>query len=297
MYFAFNAPHDPRQSPKRFVEMYDRQSLALPASFLPEYPYKQEIGCYRVSQNPGVNGLQRDEKLAPWPRTEFAVKAHRQEYYAAVTHVDEQIGRILAALDSTGERENTYIFFTSDHGLACGRHGLLGKQNMYEHSMKPPLIVVGPWRSRRRAAHQADLHARHSPDDRSTWPPPSAPKTWEFESIMPLVRDRAAQRRSNVIYGCYEASLQRMIRVGEYKLIVYPRAKVVRLFNLRADPEEMIDLASEPDQQDRVANLVGRLIEEQQRLGDAPRFIELPRRICCAVVCFWARCLQIIRRS
>jgi choline-sulfatase len=58
--------------------------------------------------------------------------------------MDEQIGRILAALEKTGKADNTYIFFTADHGLGCGRHGLLGKQNMYEHSMRPPLIVRGP---------------------------------------------------------------------------------------------------------------------------------------------------------
>lgn len=82
MYLAFNAPHDPRQSPKRFVEMYPQQHIAVPESFLPEYPYKQEIGCHQItSQQTGKTSLQRDEKLAPWPRTEFAVRVHRQEYH------------------------------------------------------------------------------------------------------------------------------------------------------------------------------------------------------------------------
>ena len=80
----------------------------------------------------------------PFPRTEYAVRTHRQEYYAIISHMDEQIGRILESLRKTGMQDNTYIIFTADHGLACGNHGLLGKQNMYEHSLKPPLIVVGP---------------------------------------------------------------------------------------------------------------------------------------------------------
>jgi arylsulfatase A-like enzyme len=61
-----------------------------------------------------------------------------------MTHLDEQIGRILAVLEETGNAENTYIIYAGDHGLAVGSHGLLGKQNIYEHSMKTPLIVKGP---------------------------------------------------------------------------------------------------------------------------------------------------------
>ena len=135
MYIAFNAPHDPRQSPKAYVDMYALENIGLPASFLPEYPFKDEIGC-----GPAL----RDERLAPFPRTEYAVKVNRQEYYAIITHMDAQIGRILDKLEETGQADNTYIFFSADHGLSVGQHGLIGKQNMYDHSLRPPLIVVGP---------------------------------------------------------------------------------------------------------------------------------------------------------
>ncbi len=86
MYIAFNAPHDPRQSPKEYVDMYDLDDISIPESFMPEYPYKDDIGC----------GLDlRDARLAPMPRTEYSVKVNRQEYYAIITHRDNQIGRIL----------------------------------------------------------------------------------------------------------------------------------------------------------------------------------------------------------
>ena len=135
MYIAFNAPHDPRQSPKEYVDMYPVDEIALPANFLPEYPYKDKMGCSKTL---------RDEMLAPFPRTEYAVKVNRQEYYAIITHMDAQIGRILKKLEETGQSDNTYIFFSADHGLSVGQHGLLGKQNMYEHSLRPPMIIVGP---------------------------------------------------------------------------------------------------------------------------------------------------------
>ena len=115
--------------------MYPLEHVAVPDNFLPEYPYKDDIGC---------SATLRDEMLAPFPRTEYSVRVHRQEYYAIISHLDAQIARILAHLEETGQAENTYIFFTADHGLSVGHHGLIGKQNMYDHSMRPPLLVVGP---------------------------------------------------------------------------------------------------------------------------------------------------------
>ncbi|OVE77196.1 choline-sulfatase, partial [bacterium F16] len=115
--------------------MYPLDTIAVPKTFLPEYPHKDTMGCSKEL---------RDEQLAPFPRTEYAVKVNRQEYYAIITHMDEQIGRILDALDASGKADNTYIFFTADHGLACGQHGLMGKQNMFDHSVRAPFIVCGP---------------------------------------------------------------------------------------------------------------------------------------------------------
>jgi choline-sulfatase len=135
MYLAFNAPHDPRQSPQRFVEMYPVKDIRVPENFLPEYPYNEYAGSGRAL---------RDERLAPFPRSEYSVRVNRQEYFAIVSHMDEQVGRILAALEASGKADNTYVFFTADHGLSVGDHGFMGKQNMYEASMRVPLLFAGP---------------------------------------------------------------------------------------------------------------------------------------------------------
>lgn len=135
MYLAFNAPHDPRQAPQRFLDRYSLDNLRLPTSFQSLYPFAESIGC-----GPTL----RDERLAPFPRTAQAILRHRQEYYAMISHLDEQIGRVLDALEASGKADNTWIFFTSDHGLAVGQHGLLGKQNQYDHSIRVPFIVAGP---------------------------------------------------------------------------------------------------------------------------------------------------------
>ncbi len=99
-----------------------------------------------MPQHPFDHGalIIRDENLAAWPRTEEVVRDQLAEYYGLITHLDEQVGRILAALDENGQAENTIVVYAADHGLAVGSHGLLGKQNLYEHSMRCPLIVRGP---------------------------------------------------------------------------------------------------------------------------------------------------------
>ena len=107
----------------------------MPENWLPEYPFKDAIG------NPKTL---RDEALAPFPRTPYAIKTHIKEYYAIISHLDEQIGKILDSLEASGKADNTYIFFTSDHGLSVGKHGLLGKQSMFDHSIRVPLIMTGP---------------------------------------------------------------------------------------------------------------------------------------------------------
>jgi len=73
-----------------------------------------------------------------------AVQLHRSEYYAHTTYMDAQFGQILDALDRSDQAANTYVIFTADHGLAVGQHGLMGKQNLYDHSIRMPLLISGP---------------------------------------------------------------------------------------------------------------------------------------------------------
>ena len=71
------------------------------------------------------------------------MREHLAEYYATISHLDHEVGRVLAALTERGWQDNTVVIFSSDQGLAVGgRHGLMGKQNLYEH-FKAPLVVAG----------------------------------------------------------------------------------------------------------------------------------------------------------
>ena len=132
-YVAFTAPHDPRQPPPAFRQAYYDSLPPLPANFLPQFPF--DNGAMRGG---------RDENLGAWPRTEAMVRDQLAEYYGMVTHLDGQIRRILDALEASGHARDTIVVFAADNGLALGSHGLLGKQSVFEHSTRVPMMIAGP---------------------------------------------------------------------------------------------------------------------------------------------------------
>ena len=257
MYVAFNAPHDPRQSPKAYVDMYPLENIHLPSNFQPLYPDKELIGCGEDL---------RDERLAPFPRTEYAVKVHRQEYYAIISHLDSQVKRILDALDKSGKRENTYVVFTADHGLSCGHHGLMGKQNMYDHSMRVPLFVVGPGIPHGKHV-DADVYLQDVMPTVLELAGAAKPDHLEFNSLLPFIRGSRRESCYDAIYGCY-MDRQRMVRQTGYKLILYPYASKMLLFDMDNDPEEMVNLASEDAYGGKLSQLFQKFLELQVQMDD-----------------------------
>ena len=256
MYLAFNAPHDPRQSPREYVERYPLDGIAVPKDFLPEYPYKDAMGCGKDL---------RDESLAPFPRTEYAVKVHRQEYYAIITHMDAQVGHILDALEASGKAENTYVFFTADHGLAVGHHGLLGKQNMYDHSVRVPLIVRGPGIAKG-ARLETPVYLQDIMPTTLELAGAPRPDTVEFQSLMPLLRGQRP-RHYGAIYGAY-MDRQRMVCADGFKLVYYPKIDTTLLFDLKKDPCEITNLAERPEYADTAVQLRAKLKALQPTVGD-----------------------------
>jgi choline-sulfatase len=254
MYLAFNAGHDPRQSPKEYIDRYPLERIQLPENFLPQYPYADKICGLKL----------RDETLMPYPRTEYAVKVNRQEYFALITHMDDQIGRILAALEKTGKADNTYIVFTADHGLAVGHHGFSGKQNMYDHSVRVPFMVVGP---DVKPGVKIDTPIYLQDVMATSLDLADAPADGiDFQSLLPLLRGETTEHYP-AIYGAYTHT-QRMITQGDWKLVSYPTIKVERLFNLKKDPNEMTDLAANPEYASKLAEMRTALAELGQELGE-----------------------------
>jgi arylsulfatase A-like enzyme/predicted neuraminidase len=252
-YVAFNAPHDPRVAPKEYHERYNAARPPLPPNFLPQHPFN----------NGDLTG--RDERLAPWPRTPEVVRQHLADYYAAITFLDAQVGRILDALRASGRYDNTLIIFSSDHGLAIGSHGLFGKQNLYDHSMHSPLIFAGPGVPRGR---QADalcylLDVFPTLGDLAGVP---APEGSEGKSLAAVLAGKQARVRDS-IFTAYR-TVQRAVRDDRWKLIVYPQVNKVQLFDLRDDPAERQDLAADKAHAADRDRLLGLLKDWQKQVGD-----------------------------
>ncbi len=264
MYLAFNAPHDPRQAPQIFLDMYPLDKISVPENFLPEYPWKDDIG-----NGPNL----RDEALAPFPRTEYAVKKHRQEYYASITHLDEQIGEIIDALEASGELDNTYVFFTGDHGLSVGQHGLMGKQSLFDHSIRVPLMVVGPNIPKGKRLDQ-DVYLQDIMATSLELAEIEKPSYVQFNSFLDIISGKRQESHYDAVYGAY-INFQRMIRKDGYKLLVYPKIDKILLFDMKNDPKEINDISKDIEQTKRVKSLFADLLQLQMKVNDSLDLSEL----------------------
>jgi len=251
MYLAFMAPHDPRTMPREYLDMYDPDEIELPPNFMPEHPF--DNGELKV----------RDELLESWPRTEKAIKRHLAEYYAMITHADAQMGRVMDALRESGQAENTIIVFAGDNGLALGQHGLMGKQSLYDHSVRVPLVMAGPGvpQGVRSRAHCYLLDVYPTLCELIGV---ETPETVDGVSLVPAMADANLLVR-DTLYCAYK-ELHRSVRDERYKLIEYvvKGERTTQLFDLDADPWELDNLAGD----DAYAADVARLRAEMARWRD-----------------------------
>lgn len=255
LYVAFTAPHDPRNPPEKYREMYYKARPPLPANYLPQHPF--------VNAPQATSG--RDEGLAPWPRTKEVISDQLCEYYGLVTHLDEQVGRIMKALEGTEHADNTYVIYTADHGLAMGSHGLLGKQNVYEQSMSSPLIIYGPGipkgKSSRAYTYILDLYATVC-----GFAGVGLPEGVDARDLSPVMDGRVKSVRESVFLPFQDN--QRAVSDGRWKLHVYPKINHRLLFDLKNDPHEMENLAEDvlhAGDVERMGELMG---VWRKRLGD-----------------------------
>ncbi|MBI5387489.1 MAG: sulfatase-like hydrolase/transferase [Verrucomicrobia bacterium] len=253
-YVAFTAPHDPRMPPAAFRKPYYRQLPPLPANFLPQLPFDN-----------GMMKGGRDENLGAWPRTEAMIRDQLAEYYGLITHLDGQVGRILDTLKQTGQADNTLIIYAADNGLALGSHGLLGKQSVFEHSMRVPLIFAGPGIPRGQSTTAftylldifptlCDVLGIQTPAD------------LEGESLRPLWEGKKERLRDSVFLPYIQ--IQRAVRDERWKLIAYPKIDHLQLFDLQSDPNERTNLIDRAECAGHVQRLQALLKHWQAKVGD-----------------------------
>ncbi len=244
LYVSFMAPHDPRTMPQKYIDMYDDVKIKLPENFMEEHTFDF-----------GIRSL-RDELLAPYPRTEQNTLRHIKEYYAMITHIDEKVGEIMDKLEACGELENTIVVYSGDNGLALGKHGLFGKQNHYEHSIRVPLIFAGPNipQNEQRDTYVYLLDIYPTLCELTGIEPP---KSVEGISMLGAIKDKDVKVRQDLFFAYCDN--MRSVKTQSHKLIEYRTEGLSKsqLFDLTRDPNELNDIYEDESNGEIVKELKG----------------------------------------
>lgn len=256
LYLSLLAPHDPRTMPEKYRNMYDPERISLPVNYkpMPDFSF-------------GWADRGRDEITASFPRTPDEVKRHIADYYAMISHIDDHVGRLLDTLEKKGIADNTLVIFCGDNGLAIGQHGLMGKQSVYEHSTKVPLIMSGPGIPENKKLTQyvylmdifptlCELCGMNIPD------------SVESISFARMFEDTQYVTRRDIYY-LFQARI-RGVADGRYKLIEYrtENLKLTQLFDLEKDPYETMNFFDFNGYEDISAGLRARMKEYSEEWGE-----------------------------
>lgn len=307
IYLGFSHPHDPRYGKPELLAKYgavnhaDKRALppahakqpALPINYLPAHPFPH--GHPNLRDEVAVEGVWEN-------RDERTIRNEIGRQFACSENIDSQIGRVLDKLAASGELDNTYIFYTSDHGMAIGRHGLQGKQNLYEHTWRVPFIAKGPGiKPGTRVAgniYLGDVLATLC--DLSAIEPPASNEGISFK---PVLEGKQKSIR-DTLYGVYSGGTKpgmRCVKQGDWKLIKYDvldgKVRETQLFNLAENPHELLEqhaatevasltgntpaerqrnLAGDPRYADKLAEMEALLLAEMRRLDDPGRLWNQP---------------------
>ncbi|XZE51974.1 sulfatase-like hydrolase/transferase [Planctomycetaceae bacterium SH139] len=299
IYFGFSHPHDTRDGTPELLEKYgavnhtnreqpppsNPRQPALPINYLPKHPFPH--GHPKLRDEVAVSGVWRR-------RDERTIRNEWGRQMACSENIDKQIGRVLSKLEAMGELENTYVVYTADHGMAIGRHGLQGKQNLYEHTWRVPFIVRGPG-IKPGSRVEGNIYLLDVLATLCDLAGIEVPSTNEGISFRPVLFGQQQTVR-DVLYGVYCGGTKpgmRSLRSGDWKLIKYDvldgKTRETQLFNLKENPhefliehhadgvkrmtgiqptEEQVNLAGDPRYVDKLAELEGLLRNEMIRLDD-----------------------------
>tara|TARA_Y100001954_G_scaffold236845_1_gene298719 strand:+ start:279 stop:1778 length:1500 start_codon:yes stop_codon:yes gene_type:complete len=303
IYFGFSHPHDVRDGTPELLKKYgavnhrDKKSLPpanpqapkLPLNWLPKHPFHH--GHPGLRDEVSVSGVWEN-------RDERTIRNEIGRQLACAENIDRQVARVLKKLKDMGELENTYVFYTADHGMAIGRHGLQGKQNLYEHTWRVPFFVMGPGiKAGSRApgnVYLLDVLATFC--DLTGIQIPSTCEGISFKPVLMGKKDRVR----DVLYGAYCGGTKpgmRSVRKDDWKLIKYDvldgKVRETQLFNLKDNPHEFLaeshqekvkslsgakpkasqrNLANDPKHAAKLKEMEALLFSEMKRLDDPHRF-------------------------
>ena len=235
-------PHDPYRVPSKYLDMYDLDDVELPANYADDLADKPAI--YRRMRN------MRFGQLSP-----REVKEGIRHFWAYCTYLDDLFGQLLQALEETGQAEDTIVLYCSDHGDYCGDHGLFAKGiPCFRGAYNVPAVVrwpegiESPGRRVDALVSLADIGPTFI-EAASL----EADRYFTGSSLMPFLRDEASPEWRDAIHTqCNGVELyytQRSVMTAEYKY-VFNGFDRDELYDLRLDPDEMVNRADDPAYED-----------------------------------------------
>jgi choline-sulfatase len=282
IYFGFSHPHDPRNGTPELLAKYgatnhdnpnalpapNSKQPPLPPNYLPVHPFSTTLLPDQRDET-RVSGVWKN-------RDERTIRNERGRYFACSENIDTQIGRVLQKLETLGELDNTYVFYTSDHGIALGRHGLQGKQNLYQHSWRVPFIVKGPG-IKPGSRVEGNIYLLDCLATLCDIASVAPPVTNEGLTFRPVLEGQRATIRE-VLYGVHCGGAKpgmRCVKKGDWKLIKYDAADgavhETQLFNLAENPNELVHEHHDP----QISALTGSTPAKRQlNLAADPRYAE-----------------------
>ena len=273
IHFGFSHPHDTREGTPELLAKYGATNHTDRAQPPPVNPKQPPLPINYLLAHPFPHGHPqlRDEVAVSgvWERRDEAtIRNEIGRQFACSENIDIQIGKVLSKLEALGELDNTYIFYTADHGMAIGRHGLQGKQNLYQHTWRVPFIVRGPGikPGSRVEGNIYLLDVLATLCDLTGVPAPASNEGLSFRPVLegkqPTIRE--------VLYGSYCGGTKpgmRCVKKGDWKLIQYDvldgTVREKQLFNLAENPHELLKEHTAPE----VTRLTGQTIPAGQSLN------------------------------
>jgi arylsulfatase A-like enzyme len=260
---SFNGPHPPFMIPEPYFSMYDPGQVEEPANFGPQ-PGEPEVN--RTSY---YRQLFRDhgEDFAAW-RQSYAV------YWGFTSLIDDQLGRVLSALEAEGVMEDTIILFLSDHGENLGAHGLWHKMVAYEESIRVPMIFRLPGQVAKNVRSDAPFSLLDVAPTLAGLCDLPANEEWRGRDMSDVLAGKPVDLSDRTLFALHRP-LGEWMGTQPWRMIEHDRKKYIwhlddkpELFDLTSDPLETRNLADQLSSKDVLTDLHSRIITIMRETND-----------------------------
>ena len=260
---GFVRPHVPLVAPAKYFDRYDRDAMIAPV--VPENDLEDVPEIIRdYKRNSTSYGI-----------TPELHKGLLEAYYASISYMDAQAGRILDALKELGLSENTIVVFTSDHGYLLGEHHKFQKQHLFEESTRVPFIISVPWMNKQNG--KATKYITELLDLYPTLAELSglkAPKNLHGASLVPLLKNPSTDEWTKELAFTISRNGGESIRTHNWRFTHWGFGSGgMELYDLRNDPGEFTNLANDPKYKKPLKKLKAQLESKRKEAGySAKRF-------------------------